>query len=159
MLISLPADVDVVHIGSLLLVGSNRNRWGNRRLGHLLHLDAPLILRFLEAGQSELRLAIGHHHIHSIFAEYPMYFGNHLIRIGSWVLATLNQMNSTNTESRVALSTTASKEASGKSIALTSMSRNLKFSPFSLYFSFMAFTQTFEMSILVIVLYPSSYIS
>lgn len=58
----------------------------------------------------------------------------------------------TKTESRVALSMTASKEASGKSMALTSIVRYLKFYPFSLYFSFMALMQTFEMSMLVMLL-------
>ena len=49
----------------------------------------------------------------------------------------------------VALSMTESKEASGKSMARTSMSRYLKVSGFSLYLSFMALMQTLEMSILV----------
>lgn len=59
-------------------------------------------------------------------------------------------MKLTRTESIVALSMTESKEASGKSIARTSISRYLKVSGFSLYLSFMALTQTLEMSILVI---------
>jgi hypothetical protein len=54
---------------------------------------------------------------------------------------------------------TASNEASGKSMALMSMRRYLKFYPFSLYFSFMALMQTFELSMFVMLPYPSSYIS
>ena len=56
--LSLPADVDVVHIWGLLLVRSNGNRGGNGWLGDLLNLDAPLILWFFKVGQSELRLPI-----------------------------------------------------------------------------------------------------
>ena len=59
----------------------------------------------------------------------------------------------------MALSTTASKEASGKSIARISMRRYLKVSGFSLYLSFMALMQTLEISMLVIWVYPSSNIS
>jgi hypothetical protein len=55
----------------------------------------------------------------------------------------------TRTESSVALSTTASKEAYVKSMALTSIMRYLKFYGLSLYLSFMAFTQMLEMSMLV----------
>ncbi len=56
--ISLPADVNVVHVGGLLLVRSDRNRGGNRGLGHLLHLHVPFIFRFFQVAESELRLSV-----------------------------------------------------------------------------------------------------
>ena len=159
VLVTLPADVDVVHIGSLLLIRSNRNRWSNGWLGNLLHFHIPLILRFLQICQPEFRLPVGYHHIDPVLTQHPVHLWYHLVRISSWILPALNQPICTNTESRVALSTTASKEASGKSIALTSMSKYLKFSLLSLYFSFMALMQMLDISILVMVPYPSSNIS
>ena len=159
MLIPLPANVHIVHVGCLLLIRSNRNRWSNRRFSDLLHLHAPFILRLLQITQPELRLPVWHSNVHTVFTEDTVYLRNHLIGIRRGIFTTLNIKYLTKTESMVALSITASKDASGKSIALASMSKYLKVSGFSLYFSFMAFTQTFEMSILVICVYPSSNIS
>jgi hypothetical protein len=159
MLVSLAADVDVVHVRSLLLVRSNRNRRSDGWLGHLLHLHTPLVLRLLQVAQSELRLPVRHSHVYSVLAQHTVDFGNHLGAIGCGVFSALDSLSVTKMESMVALSMTASKEASGKSMARASMSRYLKVSGFSLYFSFMALTQTLEMSMFVICVYPSSNIS
>lgn len=82
MFITLPADVHIVHVWSLLLVGRDRNGGGDGRLGHLLHLHTPLVLRLLEIGQAELRLTVGDSNIHSVLAQHSVDFGNHLIGIG-----------------------------------------------------------------------------
>lgn len=82
MLISLPADVHIVHVGSLLLIGCDGDRGGYRRLGHLLHLHAPLVLRLLEVGQAELRLTVGDGHVDTVFAKDAVDLGDHLIGIG-----------------------------------------------------------------------------
>lgn len=58
MFVALSANVDVMHVGSLFLIGSDRNRGSNCGLGNLLYLDVPLIFRFLEVGQSEFRLSV-----------------------------------------------------------------------------------------------------
>ena len=148
MFVSLPANVDVVDVRGFLGLRSNGNWRGDGRLGHLLHLHAPLILWLLQIAEPELWLPVGDHQIDSVFAQNPMDFRNHLVRSGSWILATLLNKINTSTESRVALSTTASNEDSGKSIALTSMSRYLKLSPFWPYFYFIALMQTLETSML-----------
>lgn len=82
MLISLPADVHIVHVGSLLLVGCDGDRRGYGRLGHLLHLHAPLVLGLLEVGQAELGLTVGHCHVDPVFAKDAVDLGDHLIGIG-----------------------------------------------------------------------------
>ena len=158
ILVSLSADVNVVNIWSLFLVWGDRY-WGrNCWFCYLLHFHVPLILGFFKISQSELRLSVRNRYVDSIFAKNSVNLGYHFVGVSSWILSALNHKKSTRTESRVALSSTASKEASGKSMALTSMSRYLKLSPLSLYFSFMALMQTLEMSILVMLLYPYSNI-
>ena len=82
MLISLPADVHIVHVGSLLLVRCNGNGGGDGRLGHLLHLHAPLVLGLLEIGQAELGLAVGDSNVHSVLAQHSVDLRDHLIGIG-----------------------------------------------------------------------------
>jgi len=159
MFIAFSADVNIVHVGSFLFIRGNRNRRGDCRFGYLLYFHVPLILWLLEISQSELRLSVWYHKIDAIFAKDSVYFGDHFICVSCRILSALCKFKNTRTESRVALSTTASKEVSGKSMALTSMSRYLKLSPFSLYFSFIALTQTFEISIFVMFEYPSSNIS
>lgn len=159
MLIAFAANIHVMNIRRLFLVRSDRNRWGDRWLSDLLHFHTPLVLWLLKVRQTEFRLSIGNCHINSIFTQHSMDLWNHFISIGSWILSTLNKPNFTRTESMVALSTTVSKDASGKSMALTSMSRYLKVSGLSLYFYFMALMHTLEISMLVIWVYPSSNIS
>ena len=109
----------------VFLIRSNRNRKSNSWLCHLLNFNTPLILWLLKIAQSKLRLPIRDHHIHSILAQNSMDLKDHFIRIGSRIFPALNSLNLTKTESKVALSTTASKEASGKSIALTSICKYL----------------------------------
>jgi hypothetical protein len=58
MFVTLATHVDIVHVGGLLLIGSNRNGGGDGGLGHLLHFDTPLILWLFEIGESKLRLPI-----------------------------------------------------------------------------------------------------
>ncbi len=158
MFISFSTDIDVVHIRCLFLISSNRNGRSDGRLRYLLNFNTPLILWLLKIAQSELRLPIRNYHINSIMAQNSMDLRDHFICISIRIFPTLDNLNHTKTESKVALSTIASKDASGKSIDLTSICKYLKVSPFSLYFSFIAFIQTFEISIFVIFLYPSSYI-
>ncbi len=152
MFVSFSTDVYVVNVGCFFLVWGNGNGRGNCGFGHLLHFYAPFIFWFFEIAKSEFRLSVRNNKVDSVFAEYSVHFWDHFVGIGCGVLSALCGIRLTRTESSVALSTTASKEASGKSIAFTSMRRYLKLSPFSLYFSFIAFTQTFEMSTLVMVL-------
>ena len=152
MFVSFPTDIDVVHNRRLFLIRSNLNRRSNSRLYHLLNFNTTLILWLLKIAQSKLRLPIRDHHIHSILAQNSMDLKDHFIRISSRIFPALNSLNLTKTESNVALSITASKEASGKSIALTSICKYLKVSPFSLYFYFIALIQTFETSIFVMFL-------
>ena len=150
MLFSLSANIHIMHIWSLLLVTGDRNRWSNGWLGNLMNFYTPFILWLFEVCQPELWLSVWDYEIGAIFAEDSMNLWYHFLGVSGWVLATLDIISSTKTESKVALSTMASNEDSGKSIALTSIRRYLKFYPFSLYFYFIALTQTLEISIFVI---------
>lgn len=68
MLISLSANVNVMHIGSFFLIRSNGNGRCDSWLGDLLHFDVPFIFWFFEVAESEFWLTIRNHKIDSIFA-------------------------------------------------------------------------------------------
>ena len=81
--ISFPADVDVVNIGSLLLIRSNGYGRSDGWFGYLLNFDTPLIFWFFKIGESKFGLSVRDGNIDSIFAENTMNFRNHFISIGS----------------------------------------------------------------------------